>query len=354
MKKNILGTAFAIASLLSCTNEAIEIDSVMTPEPVYYNKLTLTIDPTDLFSSYKYEDTRHSIDQLSDEYRTFNSKYDMLIQARTLIYNRSGELVDSIVNYLDNTNSINVEKTLESGDYYAVNTLTFATKDKDSFWYLKDKEKLSTVKMLPRNRYSIWCIMSYSSELFSIKKDEAARVVTKPKPVGCVAYVFFQDFQYKSQSTYGTVEDNGIRKLSLYTKSKTESFNLDPNNTNKYNFLKDIGDSWYSAYSTVPSDYQDGSWTFFKTNLYGYCYLLDPSINLIFGYVLDGKTTFNGYGEGTYDLEAGKMYLAYWDYFKVGNPYFGIADNNHWNTYSKSRTRGDDNEGFPLKKRISK
>lgn len=348
MKKYLLGTAFAIASIMSCTNEAIEIDSIKTQEPIYYNKLTLTVEPSDLFSSYDFKDTYHKVEQLGELYRKFYSESGMYIQARTLIYNRSGELVDSIVKYLDNTNSINNEFTLETGDYYAINTLTFATKDKDSFWNLRDKEKMSTANLQPRNRFSLWCILSYSSESFSIKKDEPARVVTKPKPVGCVAYVYFQNFQYKSESTYGKVEDNGIRELDLYTKSKTESFVLDPNVTNRYNYKNDIGDSWYYAYSTVPSDYADGSWEFFKSNVYGYCYFLDPSVKLIFGYVLDGETKFHGYGEATYDLDSGQTYLAYWDYFKVGNPYFGIANNYHWNTYSITGTRGLDNEEYSI------
>lgn len=344
MKSKSIGIVVAsICLLLSCTNDAIEVTSVKTPEPIYYNKLTLTVDPTDLFSSYTYVDTYHDVDQLGELYRSFNSVSDMYIQARTLIYKSSGELVDSIVNYLDKTNSVNLEKTLAIGDYYAINTLTFATKDKDSFWSLRDKDKMSTVNLKPRNRYSLWCILSYSWESFSIKKDEPARVITKPKPVGCVAYVYFQNFQYKSQSSMGNVEDNGIRELDLFTKSKTESFVLDPNVTNRYNYLSDVGDNWYYAYSTEPSDYVDGSWEFFKTNVYGFCYFLDPSVILKFGYVLDGETGFYGYGEGTYELENGKTYLAYWDYFKVGNPYFGIADNNHWNTYSNVRTRGFEN-----------
>ncbi|MBQ5475593.1 MAG: hypothetical protein IIT65_13155, partial [Lachnospiraceae bacterium] len=52
---------------------------------------------------------------------------------------------------------------------------------------------------------------------------------------------------------------------------------------------------------------------------------------------------FNGYGEQTCNITSGKVYLAYWDYFKVGNPYFGIADNNHWNRYETRATRSAPN-----------
>lgn len=82
-----------------------------------------------------------------------------------------------------------------------------------------------------------------------------------------------------------------------------------------------------------PTDF-DESWTFFETNLYGFEYLLEPQAHMTFGYTLNGNDGFNGYGEADYTFQPGKVYLAYWDYFKVGNPYLGIADNNHWNSYT--------------------
>ena len=71
-------------------------------------------------------------------------------------------------------------------------------------------------------------------------------------------------------------------------------------------------------------------------NLYAYCYILAPQFNLEFGYTLQGETSFHGYGETTYTQTPGSVILAYWDYFQVGNPYFGPADNNHWHSYSSS------------------
>ena len=75
------------------------------------------------------------------------------------------------------------------------------------------------------------------------------------------------------------------------------------------------------------------------TNLYGYFYILAPDFNLCFGYVLNGQNTFSMFGKQDCNIQYGKTYLAYWDYFQVGNPYFGIADNNHWNDYSSSSAK---------------
>ena len=63
---------------------------------------------------------------------------------------------------------------------------------------------------------------------------------------------------------------------------------------------------------------------------------MEPQAELTFGLMHDGETTFNAYGEKKYTLTSGKTFLAYWDYFKVGNPYFGEATNSKWNSYSKA------------------
>ena len=46
-------------------------------------------------------------------------------------------------------------------------------------------------------------------------------------------------------------------------------------------------------------------------------------------------TYFSPYGEKTTTFTPGITYLAYWDYFQIGNPYLIPADNNHWHDYSQ-------------------
>ena len=326
MKKYFYLAMMALVVIFaSCKNDDIEMK-------IGNAEITVTVDPADLFSGYNFMDTEHDI-SVAETFRTFHSENDMFIQARTLFYSKeSGELIDSIVSYVNTTNEITNTKKISSGRYYVVTTLTFATKNQNSYWSLKDKERLATAKLQPKTKYSKWSVMSQSVDEVSI--DGAVRYVTKPKPVGVLVYEYYQNFQYVSQASYGTVADNGIRALGILTQSTAESYNLDPNASNKFNY-KEAGktNQWKIVNWNEPTEYDD-SWTFFKTNLYGYCYIMEPSVKLTFGYSLKGEETFNPHGEGTYQLSAGKTYLAYWDYFQVGNPYFGIADNNHWNRYN--------------------
>ena len=327
MKKYLYIAMLALSGIwASCSNDEIEVS----------HTVTVTIDPSDLFSCYDFKDTRHDIEQISDTYRTFNSEYGLYIQARSLFYNReTDELVDSIVQFCTNTNSFTISKLIPAGKYYVVTTLCFADKDKDSWWTLTDGQTLSTANLYARNRFSKWSIMSQSVETVDVLVDsDAPSVITKPQPVGTLVYEYYQNFQYRNASSTSTVSDNNVREIALYTQSAAKSYNLSPKATNKFNYREATGlNSWYYADYHEPSHF-DKTWTFFKSNLYGFCYIMEPQAKLCFGYTLKNESYFHGYGEKNYTLAPGVMQLAYWDWFQVGNPYFGTADNNHWHVYT--------------------
>ena len=115
----------------------------------------------------------------------------------------------------------------------------------------------------------------------------------------------------------------------MYAKNKAVGYKLNPNAVNRYVYRNDVGEKWWYVSSSEPSEF-DKDWGFFQANLYSFTYLLVPESEMIFGYVMEGETTFHGFGRGNYTLSDGKVYLGYWDYFQVGNPYFGLANNNHW------------------------
>lgn len=336
MKKVIFGLmALAIGFFSSCSNDEIAIDASEAP---VQDAVTITVDLSTFYTSYDFDDTWHNVPRIAEAYRTFNSESGKYIQVRTLIYNKgTEELVDSVVTYVTTTNSITTSLKLMKGDYYAITTVNFAdnTNSNGAWWHIYDRQKLSTAKLYPRNRNSKWSILSQSTESFTVTRGQHATINTVPASLGTLVYVYCQNFQYKDEATYGTVSDNGIREIALYSRRKAESYNLDPNATSKYNFFEEGGSStWFYIESFQPEDFDD-SWKFFQSNLYGYCYILESQQTTCFGYVPEGQTSFTKYGEQDINYTSGKTYLAYWDYFKVGNPYFGIADNNHWNSYTK-------------------
>lgn len=337
MKKILLFTfSFVVLLVTSCTNDDIVIevnDSV--------NEVNVSVSLSNFFSSYNYNDTYHGV-SVTDDYRTFNSEFKRYIQTRTLIYDSNGFLVDSLLDYSTNTNTVTKIIKLSSGKYTAVSTLTFAMRsDKDnsfsSWWKLVDKDRLSTANLYINSNYSKWSIMSYDSKEFTVTSGSTTTLSMNPSPIGALAYLFFQNFWCDSESNYPKIVDNGIRSLCVYTQNKANSYKLDPNAAERYIYYDDQGKDWwyYLSDKLVPTDF-DSSWTFFETNLYDYFYVLSPKSRITFGYSLEGSDTFTPYGESTQNVTSGQTYLAYWDYFKVGNPYFGIADNNHWNTYNSN------------------
>lgn len=331
MKKILFGLLAFTAIFSSCTNDDIEIVSTIAPVP---DGLTISVDLSRFYSGYIFEDTKHNIDQIAEAYRTFNSNSEMFIQVRTLIYNKvTEELVDSIINYVTTTNSVTATVSLRPGEYYAFTSLAFATKSKKSYWNVGDREKLSTAKLIPLYKYSKWSILSQSTESFTVSKTHSARINTIPSPLGALVYFYFQNFQYVDEASYGNVADNKVRRIALYTQRRADSYNIDPNATSKFNYAKETeSGSWYIDQAVEPDDFDD-DWTYFQTNLYSYAYILEPEQRTTFGLKREGETSFSAYGEQTTSFTPGTTYLAYWDYFKIGEPYLGPADNNHWNDY---------------------
>lgn len=317
----------------SCSNDPIEVVSGQTVE--------VSVNLNNFFSSYNYNDTKHDI-KLGDDYRVFHSEYKKYIQVRVLFYSKeTGNLVDSVLVYSENTNTQKFSVSLPAGEYYAISTLAFADKKsiEGTWWDIAGKEKLATAKMVPYSRFTKWALLSVDTKSLTVGEGTNSLTLT-PQPVGAVGYCYFQNFQYVDEQSYGTVADNGIRALTVYSQRIAKAYYLDPNASEKYEYYTDAGrSSWYFLSSHLePQDF-DNNWTYFKKNLYSYFYILAPDFNLCFGYVLNGQNTFSMFGKQDCNIQYGKTYLAYWDYFQVGNPYFGIADNNHWNDYSSSSAK---------------
>lgn len=336
MRHYISLALFSMAMLLvsSCSNDAIDVEKKDQTYPV-----SLTVSLNDFFSCYNFNDTKHPSVKIADEYRVFNSEKKKFIQVRTLFYNQeSGELVDSLISYSPNTNAVSESIKLPLGKYCVISTLAFADKESNEYawWDLADKENLATVKMIPYTRYSYWALLSVASKEIIVTENSEPVNLT-PTPIGSLAYIFYENFQYQDEISYGTIADNGIRTLGLYSQKVASAYYLNPNAMVKYDYYEDAGRSrwWFLSDNLEPTNFNE-SWTFFKSNLYDYCYILAPEFNLTFGYKMQGANGFTSCGMNNYSIQNGKMYLAYWDWFKVGNPYFGPADNNHWNTYTKN------------------
>lgn len=331
MKKTIFSALCGLALFtISCSNDDIVIETG--------SDVTVNVSLSSFFSSYNFNDTYHGI-SVTEDFRTFHSEHDKFIHVRTLFYNSNGNLVDSLITFSSTTNSVSQNGRLPEGTYTVITTLNFSDEEnyESSWWELCAKEKLSTVYLEPYSRFSIWGIMAYTAQTVTISSGTPAVVSVTPRPIGALAYMFLQNFQYKNEATYGTIADNGVRSLAFYSQNIADGYKLDPNATEKYVYKEATGsDNWYYLSNKLtPSSFSASKdYGYFRTNLYAYFYILAPSFNGCFGYMLDGENAFTAYGMSNYTITNGNTYLAYWDWFQVGNPYFGVADNNHWHRYS--------------------
>ena len=204
MKKILFAMVALCAMMLSsCSNDDIEI---VTSEGKVKDALTMTVSPRNFISSYKFVDTKHDIN-VYDNYRVFNSDYNLLVQVRTYFYKEdTGLLVDSIVKFVDNVNNdIVTNIDLPEGNYYAITSLSMATNKKSPFWYVKDRDRLETAELLMVLNSNMWNIMAMSTERISIYYGMHETCTTTPAPIGSVIYLYYQNFQFKSSQRQATL-----------------------------------------------------------------------------------------------------------------------------------------------------
>ena len=325
----------ACAALIttSCTNDDITIT----------NPLNVSVSLNGLYSSYSYNDTRHDI-KISNLYRVFNSEEGKYIQQRTYFYNSNGVLVDSLVSLHTNTNTYSGVVMLEAGTYTVVSILCFANEAKQPYWLLSNRNNLeaASVDIAYLDEFYQWYLMSFDSKQIEVKGGQTTNISLAPSPIGSLAYIFCQDFQYMDETSYGTIADNGVRSICVYAKKKAYGYKLSPNiaTSDRYIYYDEAeNDKWYYLSDYLTPDIF-GYNTYFQGNIYDFFYILTPSTDVCFGYKNEGDSGFTEKGT-QYDktFQNGQMYLAYWDWFAVGNPYFDIADNNHWNTYSSTSAK---------------
>ena len=338
--KKILFTALMFTALLftSCDN-----DDILIEKDDNINEVNVTVSLTNFFSNYTFQHKSSDkvLEDLGEVYRTFNSEDGMYIQTRVLFYNGSGLLVDSILNYSSNTNAVSKNVKLAAGNYTAVATLTFAYKnsgDDASYWFLAEKESLNTAYLLLRDGMSQWSIMSIASKEFTVSPGGGTEVVLTPAPKGALCYGYFQNFQYASlkDCMRNSISDNGVRQIGVYSQNYASGYKLNPKVSERYVYEDAPGsNTWYPLFFSEPSD---SSWTYFKNNIKCEFYVLAPQCNIMFGYRTVDQDESNFYKATeqptAVTINNGETYLAYFDWLQKGNPYFGRADNNHWNVYS--------------------
>lgn len=320
----------AMCLLASCNNDDIEIEDTSTCN------VTVTVNLTDFFSCYDFTDTKHSIENAAnsseivspvhfnslnpaERYLSFNAYYKTIplqIETRVLFYDDKGVLLEDkeCYNLSANTNPVDKRLQLNAGKYTVIATLTFFRSTAAAFWTLNDKENLNTVYLQSINSKGLWSIMSYTYEEVTLGESKEVKLELTPKPVGALCYAYIQNFQ-NSISDY----------ISVETDHYANGFKLNPKEVNKFIYSEEGG----VLFEKKPNDFfEKHYWTTFERDFYDFFYVLAPQCNISFNCSSDNP--MESIPLPSYNIEDGKIYMAYWDYNHKAKPYFGVADNNHW------------------------
>ena len=214
MKKIIFAT-LALASLLviSCKNDDIEILKV---DPNH--KLTLNIASSALYDTF---------DRSSYENVWLSKSYNYYVCITSLVYNDSGELVDSISSYIKTFQTVQQTFDLVEGNYTIVSYETLVDGDNNyvsDYWNLEGAQNLSTVmlKKSEKESYILWDgIIGVASKTVNLLSD--ITVSLSPSAIGSLLTIEIANF-----------DKSDFQFVALNTKNVPIGYMLSPNVAEKY------------------------------------------------------------------------------------------------------------------------
>lgn len=214
MKKILFG-ALALTTLLvmSCKNDDIDIQKV---DPNH--TLTLSIASSPLYETFGRSDYENV---------WLSRSYNYYVGITSLVYNSTGELVDSASSYIKTFQNIEQKFNLVEGEYTVVTYETLVDGDNgyvSDYWSLDGANKLSTV-MIKNNEnedYVLWDgVIGVASKTVSLSSDKIESL--SPSAIGSLLTIEVANFD---KSDYDIV--------ILETKNVPVGYMLSPNSAEKY------------------------------------------------------------------------------------------------------------------------
>lgn len=213
--KRILFGALALTTLLvmSCKNDDIDIQKV---DPNH--TLTLSIASSPLYDTFG---------RSSYENEWLSRSNDYFVAITSLVYNSSGELVDSTSSYIKTFQNVEQKFSLVEGNYTVVTYETLVDGNNgyvSDYWDLEGTKNLSTV-MIKNNEKEdfVWWdgVVGVTSKSVSLSSDKTESL--SPSAIGSLVSIEIANFD---KSDYDIV--------LLETKNVPVGYMLSPNSTEKY------------------------------------------------------------------------------------------------------------------------
>lgn len=213
--KKIIFAALALTSLLvmSCKNDDIDIQKV---DPNH--TLTLSIASSPLYDTFGKSDYENV---------WLSRNYNYYVGITSLVYNSSGELVDSTSSYIKTFQNVEQKFNLIEGNYTVVTYETLVDGDHgyvSDYWNLNGTQNLSTVMLKNNERedYVLWDgVIGVASKSVSLSSDKTETL--SPSAIGSLLSIEIANFD---KSDYNIV--------MLESKNVPVGYMLSPNTAEKY------------------------------------------------------------------------------------------------------------------------
>lgn len=170
----------------SCSNDEIEIEAALTEEVATLN---LNVSTSNLYSTLG----------ITNSITNSLGNYDEYIAVWSLLYDESGNLVDSINSYANTIRSINQSfDNVKLGTYTLVTIQTIIDADDENLasqsWELVDIDKLSTLCLMDKGDYFVYWYCSVGVATQTIVVDADKTISVSPETIGYLIDIDYENF----------------------------------------------------------------------------------------------------------------------------------------------------------------
>ena len=299
--------------LMSCKNDAIDIEKTATPEPP--KTLSISVSTTSAYEKYG----------LTDYQNYLGSNSNVYIGVTSLLYDSNGMLVDSVSSYSRTFNTLTQTiDGVKNGQYTLITFETFVDGSKgfkSNNWRLADVNKLETVQIHNEEydvvdwQYSIG--VSTSTVSVSSNTQTSVQANSSPKAIGVLL-----DFGYENFNTSGYIW------LGFELKNVASGYYLNPALSSNERYKYDDGYNAEHTWSSRGSFYNSSG--------------LPDSDSKKFYMLESGNIQYCIGATDRRNESGGFSFMA----LPSDNSYFNFVDGEYYKGYAYYKGFGDDIETY--------